>query len=84
MVRQGARLELGFDASKESPLVNLALVVKNWDGSDVALEIDDRKVARGKDFRFGVEYDVEGNADLIVWIRKTAKEPTKVSLAPVG
>jgi hypothetical protein len=81
--KPGSRLDLMFDASEESPLCNLALVVNNWDESGAALQIGGEDVPRGKDFRYGIEYDVEGNAHLIVWIKRKAKQPTKISLAPV-
>ena len=80
--KQGAKLELEFAASKDRPLFNLALVVKKWGPNNPALKIDGRGVPRGKDFRFGIEYDVEGNADLIVWIKKQAKKTTRISLSP--
>jgi len=80
--RQGRSLDLTFDASDASPLVNLALVVNNWGDSDAALKIDGKDVPRGKGFRYGIEYDVEGNAHLIVWIKKRAKQSTKVSIRP--
>jgi hypothetical protein len=82
--REGRGLDLTFDASEKSPLVNLALVVNNWGGSDAALKIDGEEVPRGKDFRYGIEYDVEGNAHLMVWIKKSAKQPTKISISPAG
>jgi hypothetical protein len=81
--RQGATLDLEFAASKEKPLVNLALVVDNWGPNDPALKINGRKVAGGKGFRFGIEYDVEGNTKLIVWLKIKAEGKTKISLAPV-
>jgi mRNA-degrading endonuclease RelE of RelBE toxin-antitoxin system len=81
--RQGAKLDAEFAASKERPLVNLVLVVDNWGTSDAALKINGKKVARGKEFRFGIEYDVEGNTKLIVWLKIKAKEKTKISLTPV-
>ena len=80
--KQGAKLDLEFAASKDRPLFNLALVVKKWGSDDAALKINGRGVPRGKDFRFGIEYDVEGNADLIVWIKKQAKKTTRISLSP--
>ncbi len=82
--RQGSALDLEFDASDESPLVNLALVVNNWGDSGVALKVDGQDWPRGKEFRYGIEYDVEGNGHLIVWIKKTAKQPTRIRLTPVG
>jgi len=54
-----------------------------WGPDDAALKINGRKVPRGKDFRFGIEYDVEGNANLIVWVKIKAKEETKISLTSV-
>jgi len=81
--RQGATLDAEFAASKEKPLVNLALVVYNWGTDDAALKINGRKVPRGKDFRFSIEYEVEGNTKLIVWLKIKAKEKTRLSLMPV-
>jgi len=49
-------------------LFNPSFVIQNWDGSELKLKINDREKARGKDFRIGMEYDVEGNISLIVWI----------------
>jgi hypothetical protein len=81
--KQGAGLELEFAASEGQPLFNLALVIENWGPSDATLKINGKKVPMGKDFRFGIEYDVEGNANLIVWVKIKAKEKTKISLTPV-
>jgi hypothetical protein len=81
--RHGSGLDLEFAASKERPLVNLALVIKNWGRDDVSLRINGKKIPRGKDFRFGIEYDVEGNTTLIVWVKIKADERTRLSLRPV-
>ena len=64
--------------------MNPALVIKMWDGSDVRLTVDGREIPRGKDFRYGVEYTVTGDADLIVWIRHKSSSPVKVALKPAG
>jgi hypothetical protein len=80
--RQGAMLDAEFAASREKPLVNLALVVDNWGPNDPALKINGKEVSRGKDFRYGIEYDVEGNTKLIVWLKIKAEGKTKISLTP--
>ncbi len=80
--KQNKPLKIHFDASEKSPLYNLALVVNNWGSSDPQLKIDGEKVKRGKDFRFGHEYDVEGNSNLMVWIRVDADSKTKIVLTP--
>ena len=74
-------LKLKFTASRRSPLFNLALVVKDWGPSKVTLMINDQQIARGKDFRYGIEYDVEGNPSLITWMKIRSKQNTEISLS---
>ena len=69
-------------ASEESPVINLAFVIKNWGDADVTLEIDGKEVKRGKDFRFGHRHHLEGS-DLIVWVKKDSTKPIKILLSPV-
>jgi hypothetical protein len=66
-----------INASKESPLVNPAFVLKNWKSPNVKLTIDGKIINRGKDFRYGMEYDVEGNPQLIVWIKYQSEKKTE-------
>lgn len=79
---QGAAIEMEFKASKEHPLYNLALVVNNWGGEEIRLRLNDKEIAKGKDFRTGIEYDVQGNMKLIVWIKHKAQNKTMVRLSP--
>ena len=81
---KGSALEFELIASENSPIVNPAFVIKMWGGSDVRLTMDGREIPRGKDFRYGVEYTVTGDADLIVWIRHKSSSPVKVALKPAG
>jgi hypothetical protein len=81
--KEGAKLELEFEASEEEPLFNLSLVVNNWGGSDAALELNGKEIPRGRDFRYGIEYDVEGNGNFIVFVKVKAKDTTKVMLSPM-
>jgi len=78
---EGSRLDLEFEASDEEPLCNLALVVNNWGDSDAALKLNGKNVPRGKDFRYGIEYDIEGNGNLIVFLKVKSKGTTKVTLS---
>ena len=82
-VRHGKELNITFDASKKSPIFNPAFVIQNWDGSDIKLKIHDKAIPRGKDFRYGMEYDVEGNISLIVWIKKRAATKMNITMIPV-
>jgi len=77
---QEANIKLEFNASNDKPLFNLALVVNNWGGGEVSLRLNEKDIKKGKNFRTGIEYDVEGNKKLLVWIKHKAKTKTKVSL----
>jgi hypothetical protein len=78
---QGEDIELEFKATKDHPLYNLALVVNNWGGEDVRLTLNDKNIAEGRDFRTGIEYDVEGTMKLLVWIKHKAQNKTMVRLS---
>jgi hypothetical protein len=76
-----AALDLTLDANSESPVVNPAIVVKAWGDAAPTLKIDAKPVPWGKDFRYGLVHKLEGT-DLILWIRKEAAQPLRLSLAP--
>ncbi len=82
--KDNAALTFELAGSANSPVLNPAFVVKNWGNRAASLAIDSREIKRGKDFRWGVEYDVEGQANLIVWIKKESAQPLKISLSPVS
>ena len=76
-------LEFELGASKDSPLVNPAFVVKNWGDVNIELKIDGKTIQRGKNFRFGHQVTMEG-IDLIVWIKKESAELLMIEFLPVG
>jgi hypothetical protein len=75
-----AVLHLTLQASRKSPLVNPAIVVKNWGAEGARLKIDGRAVAWGKDFRHGVVRKLDGS-DLVVWMRKEWVTPVKITIS---
>lgn len=78
----GPLLSFKINASEESPLVNPAFVLKNWKAHNVNLIIDGKSIERGKDFRYGMEYDVEGKPQLIVWIKYQSEKKTEFEFIP--
>jgi hypothetical protein len=78
-----SEITLRLEASKESPLVNPAFVIKHWNGDEFILLINGDPVPRGKDFRYGVEYDVEGNPKIIIWLKYNSAEPVDISILSV-
>jgi Concanavalin A-like lectin/glucanases superfamily len=73
-------LELELAASEKSPIRNLVFVLDRWCSDGVSLTLDKRPVARGDSFRYGAEYDVEGNRRVIVFVRVTSTQPTRIAL----
>jgi hypothetical protein len=47
------------------------------------VEIDGQPVPAGKDLRFGSVHRLEGD-DLVVWMRKDATAPLRITIAPAG
>ena len=84
LVREGsgkpAAAELTLQASQESPVVNPAIVIKNWGEGDASLTINGKPVVRGKDFRLGHVERLEG-VDLVVWVQRESSEPVRVEIA---
>lgn len=73
--KQGATLEFELVGSKDSPLVNPALVIKNWGVHGV-------EARQQEDFRAGTRAGDEG-VDLIVWFRKESNKPETFKLTSV-
>ncbi len=80
----GRDSELGFKlaASKKSPVINPAFVIKGWGESDAELKVNGKKLKCGEDFHFGHRHTLEGT-DLIVWIKTESTEPVQITLTPV-
>ena len=74
-----AILHLTLQASQSSPVVNPAIVIKNWGEDGARLELDGKLVAWGKEFRYGYERTLEGT-DLVIWVRKESVAPVTISL----
>ncbi len=76
-----AALALTWQASDTSPLVNPAIVIKNWGEAPAQIKIDGKPVNWGKDFRRGYIKHLDGT-DLVVWMRQTSSAPVRIELTP--
>jgi hypothetical protein len=74
-------LELTIEASSNRPIVNPAIVVKNWGEADPFLKINGRPTAWGKDFRYGLERNLNGT-NLVVWMQEQSTTSLQLTLAP--
>jgi hypothetical protein len=55
-------------------------VLSNWQGGKAFLEMDGKEIPEGKDFRQGIEYEVDGSARLVLWIKKQSEKPVRFSI----
>jgi hypothetical protein len=69
-----------LEASENSPILNPAIIIKNWGGQLSTLYIDGEKIEHGKDFRQGIRKGPYGE-DLAIWIRLHKEEPVKITLS---
>ncbi len=74
-------LECRFEASKGSPLENLAIVVENWGEAAAELRIDGQSRPADPAARFGYHRHMEGT-DLVLWCKIERDTPCRVELAP--
>jgi len=70
-----------IQASDASPVVNVALFVKNWSEAGAALTLGGRAVAPGRGFKVGHIRTLEGT-DLAVWFAAETKAPLSFVLSP--
>jgi hypothetical protein len=73
-------LRVRLEADAGSPVHNPALIVEDWGNRGAALEVDGESVPRGDAFRFGHIRRVN-RYDLVVWVRKQATTPVRLSLS---
>jgi hypothetical protein len=73
-------IDITLEASKTSPVVNPAFVLENWSAGNLSLELDGKSIPEGKTFRYGVEYNVNGNPVMVIWIKYQTEKPVKIIL----
>jgi hypothetical protein len=71
--REASSARLTFDASSNSPIRNLALVVENWGTTPPQVSLNDLQLERGDTFRYGYRHTLDGT-DLIIWIDVQAEK----------
>lgn len=76
-----AALTFTLAGSPQSPMLNPAIVVKNWGNANAALMLDGKPIPAGKDFRVGHRHELDGT-DLIVWITFQSETPVTFTLEP--
>jgi hypothetical protein len=75
---KGTQLKFTIDASESSPIVNPAFVIKGWGQLPPEVRVDGASLGEG-DVEAGLVETLSGT-DLVLWLRKTAASPVRVSL----
>jgi len=71
-------LEFILKGSVESPVINPALIIKNWGDHLATINVDGKSLVQGKDFKQGIRKSLEGE-DLILWIRMNRQNPVEIT-----
>jgi hypothetical protein len=72
-------LEMELMADKNSPMVNISLVIRGWETNEIAVQLNDRELHKNNDYRMGQRMGLE-REDLIVWIDYESVTPCKISI----
>jgi len=75
-------LGMTLRATKESPVMNPVILVRNWGSSEAKIEIDGKPAPPGKDVRAGRIHGLESE-DLVLWLRMESTTPVRISVSPV-
>ena len=69
-------LEIELISGEESPIINPAFLIKNWNKKEISLKIDSKSIERGKDFRYS-QISTPDGFDQIIWLKlKSLKNVT--------
>jgi hypothetical protein len=82
-ILDAGRADLSFtlEASRISPLVNPAFVVKKWlSNQQVTLAVNGESITSAGKFRQGVVRDTDGSRMLVIWLQMDKDEPVKVEI----
>lgn len=74
---QTKSLNFSIEASENSPIENVAFVVKNWGNREVSLKMDGINIVRAKAFRYGFR-DTEDGTDLVIYLEKKSVKPVRI------
>ncbi len=74
-----AALSFRIQASAAAPLLNPAIIIKNWGKRKAQLLMDGREIPHGKDFRQGI-VSRPGGDDLILWLRLESRKSVEFSI----
>jgi len=74
-------LHLELKAGPESPLINPALIIKEWGGTPAEVVVNDKPLPTGDLCRIGHASTLEG-VNLVIWLKLESTRPVQLSIKP--
>ncbi len=74
-------MQLELNAGQENPLVNPALIIKQWGRKPARVYINDKPVPTGQLCRIGHASTLEG-VNLVIWLKLESTKPVQLSIKP--
>ncbi len=79
LVDDNSSVELTFEALKESPLYNCAIVIKNFDATAPKVFVDGKELVRGKDFYFSRADEIDSSKS-VFFLRIKSEKSTVIKI----
>ena len=76
--QKNSKAEFTIQGTKDSPIINPAIFVKNWNSNGARILINGKET---KNFRLGINHELEGD-DLVLYIPLNEITPVKISILP--
>ena len=76
--QKAGQAEFTLQGSKDSPIINPAFIVKNWNSNTARVLVNGKE---SKNVRVGINRELEGN-DLVLYISINEVTPVKISILP--
>ncbi|MBN8730139.1 MAG: LamG domain-containing protein [Acidobacteria bacterium] len=73
-------LDVTLQANPGSPLVNPALLIRNWNASQARVRVNGRLLSEGSALRTGLTHHIDG-AGLVVFLRHSSETPLRITVS---
>jgi hypothetical protein len=75
---RAGRVEFTLEGSKDSPVINPAIVVKNWNSDTAKILVNGKE---NKNSKVGINHQLDGD-ELVVYIPLKSEVPVKITVLP--
>jgi hypothetical protein len=73
-------LSFSIEANSDSPLINPVLVLENCEVNSPEIKLNGKILKPGDRLKTGKEYDVNGIAKTVIWMKFTTSKPANIEI----